>query len=95
MFNILNGKSEVERVIYNDTDSDVGFVMVPDLKWDLKELENLYVLAIARKRGILSLRDLRAEHLPMLKNIMEAGKVSLQQEATDVAMYRTRVMVNF
>ena len=78
MFNILDGKSEVDRVIYSDSDSDIGFVMVPDMKWDQKELENLYVLAIARKRGILSLRELRAEHLPMLRNILEAGKVSLR-----------------
>lgn len=75
MFNVLDGKSEVERVIYNDSDCEVGFIMVPDMKWDQKELENLYVLAIIRKRGILSLRELRAEHLPMLRNILETGKV--------------------
>lgn len=77
MFNILDGKAEVDRIIYNDTDAEIGFIMAPDLKWDQKEMENLYVLAIARKRGILSLRDLRDEHLPMLRNILEAGKVSM------------------
>ena len=84
MFNILDGKAEVERIIYDDADAEVGFIMAPDLKWDQKELENLYVLAIARKRGILSLRDLREEHLPMLRNILEAGKVSttLLQQST-------------
>lgn len=75
MFNILDGKAEVERVIYKDVDPDTGFVLVPDLKWDGKELENLYVLAIARKRGILSLRELKGEHLPLLRNILTSGKV--------------------
>lgn len=75
MFNILNGKSEVERVIFRDDDPETGFVLVPDLKWDQKELENLYVLAIVKRRGILTLRDLRAEHLPMLRNILDTGKV--------------------
>lgn len=74
VFNILEGKSEVERVIYRDDHPDVGFVLVPDLKWDQKELENLYVLAIVMKRGVLSLRELRAEHLPMLRNVLNAGK---------------------
>jgi m7GpppX diphosphatase len=50
-------------------------VLVPDLKWDQKEPENLYVLAIAMRRGVLSMRDLRAEHLPLLRNILDTGKV--------------------
>lgn len=72
----------MERVIYRDDDPDVGFALVPDLKWDQKELENLYVLAIAMKRGVLSLRELRAEHLPMLRNILHAGKVSNTRSLT-------------
>lgn len=53
----------------------MGFVLVPDLKWDQKELENLYILAIVMKRGLLSLRELTAHHLPMLRNILHSGKV--------------------
>lgn len=63
-------------MIYKDEDPDSGFVLVPDIKWDQKELEDLYVLAIANKRGVLSLRELRQEHLPMLRNILNNGKVS-------------------
>ena len=76
MYNILEGRSEVERVVYQDLDPEVGFVLVPDLKWDQKALENLYVLAIARQRGVLSLREIRDTHLPMLRNILNRGKVS-------------------
>lgn len=75
MYNILEGRSEADRVIYQDSDPEVGFVLLPDLKWDQQEMENLYVLAIARKRGILSLRDITADHLPMLRNILDQGKV--------------------
>lgn len=63
-------------MIYKDEDPDSGFVLVPDIKWDQKELEDLYVLAIANKRGVLSLRELRQEHLPMLRNMLNNGKVS-------------------
>ncbi len=75
MYNILEGRSEVERVVYNDPDPDVGFVLLPDMKWDQGILENLYMLAVVHKRGILSLRELNAEHLPLLRNVLHKGKV--------------------
>lgn len=42
-----------------------------DLKWD-DELSTLYLIAITRKK-IKSIRDLNESHLPLLKNIKEAG----------------------
>lgn len=77
MYNILDGKSESDRVVYSDSHPDTGFVLLPDMKWDQKELENLYMLAVVRRRGILSLRELTHEHLPLLKNILHKGKVCL------------------
>ncbi len=76
MYNILEGRSEVERIVCNDEDPETGFVLLPDLKWDQKEVENLYMLAIVRKRGLLSLRELNATHLPLLRNVLHKGKVS-------------------
>ena len=61
--------------MYSDLDPDIGFVLLPDLKWDQGELENLYMLAVVRKRGLLSLRELNAAHLPLLKNVLHKGKV--------------------
>lgn len=73
--NILNGISESDRVVYDDPDPETGFLLLPDLKWDMKNMDTLYMLALARKREILSLRELTSEHLPLLKNILEKGKV--------------------
>lgn len=53
-----------------------GFILLPDLKWDRTDTQNLYLLALVRRRDILSMRDLRKEHLPLLKNILNKGKVS-------------------
>lgn len=53
-----------------DEDPSVGFVLVPDLKWDGKDLKSLYLLALVRQSGIKSLRDLTAEHIPLLQNIL-------------------------
>ena len=49
---------------------------MPDLKWDCKTITNLYLTAIVNKQGLKSLRDLTAEHLPLLRNILEKGSVS-------------------
>ena len=69
--NILDKKKEVERIIFEDPDPMDGFVLLPDMKWDQGTLTNLYCLAIVNRRDIISLRCLTAEHLPLLKNILE------------------------
>lgn len=71
VFNILDKKAESERIVYEDTDPELGFVLLPDMKWDGKQTDALYLIAICHKRGIKSLRDLTADHLPLLKNIKE------------------------
>ncbi|KAL7981511.1 hypothetical protein Chor_002407, partial [Crotalus horridus] len=37
------------------------------------QLEDLYLIAICHRRGIKSVRDLTAEHLPLLRNILQEG----------------------
>lgn len=76
MFNILEHKSEKDRIVYEDTDPENGFILIPDLKWDGKQFETLYLLAICNKRGIKSLRDLNSSHIQLLNNILYSGSVS-------------------
>ena len=75
MYNILNGTSEADRVIYKDPDPVNGFIILPDLKWDAKDIDSLYVIAIATRRDLLSLRDVDSSHLELLKGIQRKGKV--------------------
>lgn len=75
MYNILEKKAEVERVVFEDMDPVIGFVLLPDLKWDQKQLENMYLVAICHAHGIKSLRDLNRSHLSLLKNILLKGQV--------------------
>ncbi|XP_032835474.2 m7GpppX diphosphatase [Petromyzon marinus] len=70
VYNILDKKAEVERVVFEDPDPETGFVLLPDLKWDQKQTNELYLIAICHKRGLKSLRDLTGEHLPLLQNIL-------------------------
>lgn len=74
--NILNGTSEVEKVLFRDPSSELGYLILPDMKWDLTTLSSLYLVAISFNRGIRSLRDLNKNHLGMLQSIRhEAARV--------------------
>lgn len=76
VYNILEHKAEVNRIICEDLHPDNGFVLLPDLKWNEKQMADLHVTAIVIKKEILSLRDLNRAHLPLLKNVLQKGKVS-------------------
>jgi len=67
--NILDHKSETERIVCDVEDPDIGFVLLPDMKWDGIQIETLYLVAICRTRGVRSLRDLNETHLPLLNHI--------------------------
>ncbi|XP_077870365.1 m7GpppX diphosphatase-like isoform X2 [Saccoglossus kowalevskii] len=77
VYNILDKKAESDRIIFEDEDTDTGFILLPDMKWDEKLTENLYIIGICHKRGIRSLRDLGREHLPLLNNIAKKGKEAI------------------
>ena len=70
MTDILTGESEAEKVIYRSQPNEPnGFLILPDMKWDLTTLSSLYLVAIAFSGEIRSLRDLTKRHIGMLKNI--------------------------
>lgn len=73
IYNILEHRKEKERILFEDPSDETGFIILPDLKWDGKTVEQLYLIALVRKRNIKSLRDLTAAHLPLLNNIKELG----------------------
>ena len=76
VYNILDKKCEADRITYEDPDPEIGFILLPDMKWNRKQMEDLYLVAIINKRDIKSLRNLTEEHLPLLENILLKGQVS-------------------
>ncbi|KAK4701682.1 m7GpppX diphosphatase, partial [Phenoliferia sp. Uapishka_3] len=78
--NILEGKSEAENVLFRDTDPETGFVLTPDLKWDQKTLNSLYLLVLTQTRTIRSLRDLRPSHLPLLRKIRDESRRAIREK---------------
>ncbi|KAK4081848.1 hypothetical protein Purlil1_11535 [Purpureocillium lilacinum] len=78
VFNIIEGRTEVDDVIYRTKlgeAGDEGFLLLPDLNWDRSTLDALHLLALVERRDIWSLRDLRKKHIPWLEH-MRAKLVS-------------------
>lgn len=94
VYNILDKKAEADRIIYENPDPADGFVLIPDLKWNQKQLDDLYLIAICHRRGVRSLRDLTAEHLPLLRNILQEGQDAIQQRY-QVPADRLRVYLHY
>lgn len=74
VFNIIEGRKEVEDVIFRTKlgdEGDEGFLLLPDLNWDRKTIDALHLLALVERRDIWSLRDLRKKHIPWLQHMKE------------------------
>jgi m7GpppX diphosphatase len=72
VWNIIDGKTEVEDVIYRTPkgrDGDEGFVILPDLNWDRKTMDSLHLLALVERSDIWSLRDLKKKHIGWLRDM--------------------------
>jgi m7GpppX diphosphatase len=72
VWNIIDGKTEVEDVIYRTPkgrDGDRGFLLLPDLNWDRKTMEGLHLLGLVERMDIWSLRDLKKKHVSWLKDM--------------------------
>ncbi|XP_030320722.1 m7GpppX diphosphatase [Calypte anna] len=77
VYNILEKKAEADRILHENPDPRDGFVLLPDFKWNQNQLDDLYLIALVHRRDIKSLRDLTAEHLPLLRNILQEGKEAI------------------
>ncbi|KAJ2217103.1 hypothetical protein EV179_000870 [Coemansia sp. RSA 487] len=79
VYNILAKKTESDRIIFEDPDPVNGFIILPDLKWDVLNSNSMYLVAIVHRRDIKSLRDLTRQHLPLLKNIEQKSQNAAQK----------------
>lgn len=66
--NILFHGAEADRVIYKDDD----YMILPDMKWDGKNVENLYVCALVLSESFASIRDFNIEHVAYLERIYQS-----------------------
>lgn len=75
VWNIIDGKTEVEDVIFRTPLSSTqevnedGFLLLPDLNWDRKTISSLHLLGLVERRDIWSVRDLKKRHVPWLREM--------------------------
>ena len=79
---IISGRSEAEKVLFRSPPSadPFGFLILPDMKWDLTNVASLYLVALMLRPDIKSLRDLNRSHIPLLR--------SIRREATNIVKSR-------
>lgn len=73
IYNIFDKKAEVDKIIYEDQDPEKGFILLPDYAFDLKNNEELHLIALSKKKDIFCLRELNEKNLELLNNIYSIG----------------------
>ncbi|EMC91937.1 hypothetical protein BAUCODRAFT_78928 [Baudoinia panamericana UAMH 10762] len=71
VFNILEGKSEQENVLFRSKEADEkdDFLLLPDLNWDRKTTGSLHLLALVLRRDLWSVRDLTKKDAVWLRHL--------------------------
>ncbi|CAD5209019.1 unnamed protein product [Bursaphelenchus xylophilus] len=80
VYNIVDGKKEQDQILYKDGDPNNGFILLKDLKWDGKTIEEMYYQAIVVRRDLKSVRDLTEKELPLLENMYQSATRAIQDK---------------
>ena len=80
-----------EKILFDNEDPMNGFVLATDYKWNEKDPNELYCLAIPRRIDLRTIRDLTVEHVPFLKYMREMILLVLHQtyqvETNQIRLY--------
>ena len=97
LYNVLDGTAETDRIIHSDQD----FILAKDMKWNCKqdelseiEKQGIYLNALVRRRDLHSLRDLNANHLPLLEAIYERGRQAISKRYS-IPIDQLRVFIHY
>lgn len=65
IYNIINGTSEQDSVLYRDENC----IVIPTYMWDGKNIEKLHLLCLPTDITLRSIRSLNASHILLLENM--------------------------
>jgi m7GpppX diphosphatase len=71
IYNIIDGTSEQEQVLYRDDTC----IIIPTYMWDSVNIDKLHILCLPTDITLRSIRSLTAEHIPLLEHMK---KVTLE-----------------
>ncbi|KAH6672743.1 HIT-like domain-containing protein [Plectosphaerella plurivora] len=98
VFNIIEGRKEVEDVIFRTKlgrEGDEGFLLLPDLNWDRSTIDALHLLALVERRDIWSLRDLRKRHIPWLEHMRDKLVAATTQKYPSLEADQLKLYVHY
>lgn len=64
IYNILDGKEEQDHIIYQDE----FVVIIPDYKWNKKDMNKLHILTLPKDKSLRSIRSLDSSHIDLLNH---------------------------
>jgi m7GpppX diphosphatase len=68
--NILEGKSEQKNILFNDSNSKKGFILVKGLEFfqkkDSEAKNSFHMIALVNDNSIKSLREINSSHIELL-----------------------------
>lgn len=74
---LVNNTSWIQNIIENECDDilyiDDNIIIILNYHWNLVDMNKFHLLIIIRDEKLRSLRDLRGEHLPLLRNTLKKG----------------------
>jgi m7GpppX diphosphatase len=65
IYNILDGSSEQESILYRDDKC----IVIPTYMWDSVNIDKLHILCLPIDLNLRSIRSLTNEHIPLLKHM--------------------------
>jgi len=65
IYNIIDGESEQDSILYRDEKC----IVIPTYMWDSNNLEKLHILCLPLDKSLRSIRSLSQEHIPLLEHM--------------------------
>ncbi|KAK6201589.1 trehalase-associated protein [Scheffersomyces amazonensis] len=94
VYNILFEGKESETFIHHDKHPQLGFVLLPDMKWDTLNLQSLYLCCIVNRKDISSIRDLNGSHLDFLKQL-KSTILQLVEQKYPLSQDQVRIFIHY
>lgn len=69
IYNIIDGTSEQESILYRDE----LCILIPTYMWDGKNIEKLHLLCLPTDISLRSIRSLTSAHIPLLEHMKRAS----------------------
>ena len=73
---IIDDYKEHDKIVFETNE----FVVLPDTSWTSSDIEDLYLLLIIKRKDLASIRDLTAEHIPLLENMLEISAIEIEKQ---------------